>query len=347
MKRLLLGLTVLVLTSACGFERSSNALAPAPASTAPTASLGSFLGTWTSQSQVSTTAVSVAPSSCSGFQWAINSQTATTVGGTFSAQCAGGITVSGTASGQLVSSSSMTVSATGAASGAGISNCSFALAGTATLIDNATALQIPYTGTTCLGPVQGTETLRKATPQAPTPAPTPTPTPVPTPAPPVVSAGGDAIDLTQVAVYNSPADIAQWPVTATITRLDMSPSAGLSFEFTTKNSWPDYTPPGWDGSLQYTVWAVVRVNGRWYTSGYIQMWRGRASTGAPILSDFARNWAYDARWGPMMGHQPQVGEQMGFFVSAGDARGVGGVTSRRERSNVILVNLPAGDSGSF
>jgi hypothetical protein len=49
----------------------------------------------------------------------------------------------------------------------------------------------------------------------------------------------------------------------------------------------------------------------------------------------------------MMGHQPQVGEQMGFFVSAGDARGVGGVTSRRERSNVILVNLPAGDSGSF
>jgi hypothetical protein len=157
----------------------------------------------------------------------------------------------------------------------------------------------------------------------------------------------DALDLSQAAVYNSPADIARWPITATITRLDMSPSAGLSFDFTTKNSWPDYTPPGWDSPLQYTVWAVVKVNGRWYTSGFIEMWRGRASTGAPILSDFARNWAYDARWGPMMGHQPQVGEQMGFFLSAGDARGVGGVTSLRERSNVIVVSLPAGDSGSF
>jgi len=127
----------------------------------------------------------------------------------------------------------------------------------------------------------------------------------------------------------------------------MSPGAGVNVEFTTKGTWPDYTPPGWDGPLQYTVWAVVNVNGRWYTSGFIQMWRGRPSTGAPILSEFARNWAYDSRWGPMMGYQPRAGEQMGFFVSAGNARGVSGVTSRRERSNVVLVSLPGGDSGSF
>jgi hypothetical protein len=49
----------------------------------------------------------------------------------------------------------------------------------------------------------------------------------------------------------------------------------------------------------------------------------------------------------MMGYQPRAGEQMGFFVSAGNARGVSGVTSRRERSNVVLVSLPPGDSGSF
>jgi hypothetical protein len=127
----------------------------------------------------------------------------------------------------------------------------------------------------------------------------------------------------------------------------MSPSAGLNFEFTTKGSWPDYAPPGWDGPLQYTVWAVVNINGRWNTSGFIQMWRGRASTGAPILAEFARNWAYDTRWGPMMGYQPHAGEQMGFFVSAGNARGETGVTSRRERSNVVLISLPGGDSGSF
>ena len=71
------------------------------------------------------------------------------------------------------------------------------------------------------------------------------------------------------------------------------------------------------------------------------MWRGRAGTGAPILSDFARNWAYDARWGPMMGHQPFAGEQMGFFVSSGNARGEAGVTARRERSNVVIIVVAA------
>ena len=182
---------------------------------------------------------------------------------------------------------------------------------------------------------------------------TPAPIVVAPPPPPGGGGGGgspapnDAIGLAQAAVYNSPADIANWPATATITRLDMSSSAGLSFEFSTKQSWPDVIPPGFTGPLQYTVWAVVNINGRWYTSGFIQMWRGRASTGAPILSDFARNWAYDARWGPMMGYQPHAGEQMGFFVSAGNARGEPSVSSIRERSNVVSVALPAGDNGSF
>jgi hypothetical protein len=131
-----------------------------------------------------------------------------------------------------------------------------------------------------------------------------------------------------VTVYNSPADIASWPVTTSITRLEMKRPDGLSFTFPAQDTWPNYFVPGWNGGhLQYTVWAVVKVNGRWYTSGFIQFWRGRPSTGAPILTDFAINWAYDSRWGPMMGHQPVVGEQMGFFVSAGDARGVRTVMS--------------------
>ena len=179
---------------------------------------------------------------------------------------------------------------------------------------------------------------------------TPPPVVLPPPLPPDVPTGpvpGDAMNLSTAAVYNSPADIAGWAVTSKITRIDMSPSSGLNLEFTTKASWPDYAPPGWDGPLQYTVWAVVNISGRWYTSGFIQMWRGRPSTGAPILAEFARNWAYDSRWGPMMGYQPRAGEQMGFFVSAGNARGEGGVTSRRERSNVVLASLPPGDSGSF
>jgi hypothetical protein len=180
------------------------------------------------------------------------------------------------------------------------------------------------------------------TPSAPPPPPPASPTPGP-----VGPAANDALNLGLAAVYNSPADIASWPATGTITRIDMSPSAGLSFQFTTQNSWPDVVPPGFTGPLQYTVWAVVNVNGRWNTSGFIQMWRGRPSTGAPILAEFARNWAYDARWGPMAGYQPHAGEQMGFFLSAGNARGEGGVSSVRQRTNVVMVSLPAGDSGSF
>jgi hypothetical protein len=161
----------------------------------------------------------------------------------------------------------------------------------------------------------------------------------------------DMIDLSQVAVYNSPADVASWPITHSIVGLHMSPTgafdAGLTFDSSALAAWPDYLPPGWDGPLEYTVWAVVKINGSWYMSGFIQMWRGRVSTGAPLLTDFARNWAYDSRWGPMRAHQPVVGEQMGFFLTAGNARGVTTVTSRRERTNVVLVSLPAGDTGDF
>jgi hypothetical protein len=167
----------------------------------------------------------------------------------------------------------------------------------------------------------------------------------------------DAIDLSQVTVYNSPADIASWPVTTAITHLEMHASgtlkAGVSLVFDKQGHFDGQTWIGWPppdgvnglpflGEIQYTVWAVVNVNGQWSTSGFIEMW-----TGPPILTEFARNWVYDGRWGPMQGHQPQVGEQMGFFVSAGDARGQRGATSLRERSNVVIVPLPAGDEGVF
>ena len=77
--------------------------------------------------------------------------------------------------------------------------------------------------------------------------------PAPPPPPDVPAAGpapGDAMSLGVAAVYNSPPDIASWAVTSKITRIDMSPGAGVNIEFTTKGSWPDYTPPGWDGPLQ-------------------------------------------------------------------------------------------------
>lgn len=165
----------------------------------------------------------------------------------------------------------------------------------------------------------------------------------------VAACNEDGIDLSQVQVFNSPADVASWPITTHIDRIEMHPEndIGLVFSFPAQSTWPDYTPPGWDGPLQYTVWAVMKINGQWVTSGFIQMWRGRYSTGAPLIAEFARNWAYDGRWGPMMGYTPHAGEQVGFFVTAGNARGIPDVTSLRERSNVVVVNLPANDQGTF
>ena len=354
--------------AACGFQHTSSSLLPTSPSTlaststaastpvtttspsassaspAPSASpTPSLLGLWTSQSIAAPSATS-----CGKFQWSVTSQTTTSVSGTFSAVCASGVTISGTASGQLVHDTTVPITVTGNASLPGFPTCAFSLSGTGTVQDNANTLVVPYTGSTCLGPVSGTETLHRPQPPAPPPPPTPDPVPPPPPPPPV---SNDAINLNQVAVYNSPADIASWPVTTKITSLTMQPSGaplgGVSLTFSAQNTWPNAAPPGFTGGIQYTVWAVVKINGQWNTSGFIEMWQGRPSTGAPILSDFAKNWAYDSRWGPMAGYQPQVGEQMGFFVSAGDARGFSGPTSVRERSNVVVVALPAGDSGTF
>src|SRR5262249_2405047 len=57
------------------------------------------------------------------------------------------------------------------------------------------------------------------------------------------------------------------------------------------------------------------------------------------------NWWGDVRrlWSEMSNYVPRAGDQVGFLVSAGNARLVQGVTSVRERSNVVLVTLAASD----
>ncbi len=93
--------------------------------------------------------------------------------------------------------------------------------------------------------------------------------------------------------------------------------------------------------LQYTAWIVLQVAGVWYTSGFIQMWVGRPDTGsAPIGAEFAKNWAYDTRWGPMNGQTPPPGTVIGVFASAGNARGFTGVSTVRERTEVVQLALP-------
>jgi hypothetical protein len=164
----------------------------------------------------------------------------------------------------------------------------------------------------------------------------------------------DTIDLSQSQIHNSPADIASWPATVAITEVAMDPRGGLTLAFNHPLAetwkWPS-NPANPSENFQYTVWAVVKLADGWHAAGFVQMWQGRAMGDGslpPILSGF-RNWWGDLRrlWGAMSDYVPQAGDQVGFFVSAGNARLRGDVTSVRERSTVVVVTLPTGDLGSF
>jgi hypothetical protein len=415
-------LAVLAATAACSVERTSSVLGPTSSSSAAAGktSTPSMLGTWVVQGTSTTAAVtpsslpSALPdfSSCGNFRWQVTSQTATQVAGSFTADCAGGVAVNGNITGQL-GGTTIPIVLTGALTRAADS-CVFSLNGTGTPIDSKT-IQITYSGTSCLGPMQGSNTLSLAPHSAPTAftiagtitdgtsggilpgievsasgvtvrsdstghyqltgvaagaatvqfaaasyvTQTKTLTlsqdsvldvilqrvAVPTPAPPPVPSNGDQIDMHSVIVRGPAGDVANWPVTAQMRVLDFN-SGGVFVDFTTKNSWPEVVPPGWDGGIEYTLWMVEKINGQWITAGGVEFWRGLDRSGGPP-SRFASNWYYNPQvWGELASHQPAVGEQVGFFVTAGDQRAKD-VRIVTERSNVVLVPFPSDGGGYY
>jgi hypothetical protein len=317
----------------------------------PSAVIPSMLGSWSSQSTQSITTLPGAPASCGAFQWNITTQTDTAIVGSFTATCSGGVTISGNANGQI-NELTMNITVNGSANLAGSPNCSFSLSGTG--IMEGDTIRIPYTGSTCLGPVSGTQTLRRSyvQPNVPAPAPTPAPAPAPTPTPtPPPSAGPDQLDMRNATILNSPRDLASWTISTLITQVDISQN-GVHVEFSKRlgsGRWPDVFPPGWDEPLQYTLGMCLNISARWYCSAAIQFWHPLEASGGPP-QDFAHNWFYDpARWGPMTGHQPAVGETIGFFVCEGDCRNnlTGTTSPLRERSNVVLLPMPGYGGGSW
>ncbi|MDE2141290.1 MAG: hypothetical protein KGJ84_02610 [Elusimicrobia bacterium] len=108
---------------------------------------------------------------------------------------------------------------------------------------------------------------------------------------------------------DAPGDLADWPITTRITELDMTPD-GIAVAFSKRDgdgSWPDETDTfGPTGPLQYSLGMAEYIDGQWYASAPIQLWRGlERSGGGP--ADYAKNWFYGPAWGPMRCRQPRVG----------------------------------------
>src|SRR5258708_194374 len=167
-------LAVLAASAACSVERTSTVLGPTSSTgAAAKTSTPSMLGRWVVQGTSTTAAVTTSSlpsalpdfSSCGNFRWEVTSQTATQVAGSFTADCAGGLAVNGNITGQL-GATTIPIVLTGALTRVGDS-CAFSLNGTGTPIDSKT-FQITYSGTTCLGPMQGSNTLSLAPHSAPT-----------------------------------------------------------------------------------------------------------------------------------------------------------------------------------
>ena len=142
-----LSVSALAATGCIGFERKSTVNGPSASGT------NAFMGSWSS------TNIIPSPSACTDFKWDVTEQTGTSAKGTFSATCANDLKLSGTAQGSLTSGTTLSWSATGNATAPGLASCAISLTGTAELLID--TIRVPYAGDTCLGKVNGVESLRK------------------------------------------------------------------------------------------------------------------------------------------------------------------------------------------
>jgi hypothetical protein len=168
-----------ILATGCSFEQSSKLFTPtAPSDTGGVAgsttggtSTGSgsstgggsntgpasaFAGNWGSS-----TIAGLPLGNCSDVKWLITAQTASTIEGTVSANCASGVTVSANLTGTLQSESVIDLTAAGTLTAMGLP-CQFNLTGVGTR-QTGDMMKVDYTGTYCFGTLNGSEILRNPT----------------------------------------------------------------------------------------------------------------------------------------------------------------------------------------
>ena len=139
-------------TACFGLE---NLLGKSPTSpTGESASVRSYLDTWNGPAVTSFPTAQ----SCGGLEWKITSQVGNQISGDFQAVCSGGVTLAGTVVGSHGDSAIPWAAAGNATQGG--TTCPFNLTGTGTFQGTSNIL-VNYAGTTCLGPVSGSETLKR------------------------------------------------------------------------------------------------------------------------------------------------------------------------------------------
>ena len=122
--------------------------------TAPsTVTVAMMSGSWSSVA-VETTL----KNTCTNFVWNVTQTADNTASGTFTATCQSNVLVAGTASGTL-SEKTLTWSVTATATAPNTPNCTVTMSGSGTF--DGLQMRLPFSGTTCVGDISGTEILRK------------------------------------------------------------------------------------------------------------------------------------------------------------------------------------------
>jgi hypothetical protein len=145
-------IAVVVAVAGCDFQHKSTSTPLEPSAAIP-----SLLGTWSSIAAVAPT--SIGSGTCTNFVWAVTNQTDTDIAGTFTAVCLGSANLTGNGTGH-VSGSTVTISISGNGTMPGLTSCPFSVTGTGTI--DGDVIRVPYSGSTCLGPVSGTQVLQRS-----------------------------------------------------------------------------------------------------------------------------------------------------------------------------------------
>ena len=123
-----------------------------PTEPSKTDEIRSYLGTWAGP------AITPVAQSCGGMQWKVTSQAGGQASGEFSATCADAVKLTGTMT-ATHGETSIPWAATGTATKSGVT-CPFSMTGTGTF-QGTSNIVVNYAGTSCNGPVSGSETIKR------------------------------------------------------------------------------------------------------------------------------------------------------------------------------------------